>query len=304
MKNNVLVVGVIGFWAVILMVWSCNSGIFATPIEFYGRVIDQYNDPVADATIGFSVGSSLSGFSSPISGSSSKGYSAKSDAKGLFSLTGAKGATVSVFVQKDGYYSFNSKASAFFGYGSGPDPAMQPPPTKDKPAIFVLWKKGRVEQLIEGRFNPNIKADGTPNEWDLLKKAIAKPGSGNFKIELWSDRLSQEAVAANNHYTWSCKISVPNGGIVQRTDQYELSAPSDGYGDSVQVNFDRGNAQWESASQGVYFIRLANGCFGRVAVQVVPDGGNNSFVQFSYRVNPIPGDQNLDTSETTPFDRY
>jgi hypothetical protein len=269
----------------------------SAPIEFYGQVVDQNNNGVADAKISFSSVIGISGFRS----NASSEYSASSDKDGFFSIKGISGAVLSVYVQKDGYCDYKDKSNAAFGYGLGPDSSRKIPPTEDHPAIFVLWKKGKVVPLVESRFHPSIKADGTPLEMDLIKGSLVPVGTGNLRVELWSEEVSQATVAQNGHYDWRCKISIPSGGLAERTDLYKTSAPQEGYNESVSFNFSKEDADWKDNVHRNCFVHLANGSYGLVNYKIVPDGGNGPFIQINSRVNPTPGQQNLESNSSAPF---
>lgn len=68
------------------------------PIEFYGKVVDENTNPVSGANVSFI----YNRFSYP---EASFTTNTVSDSSGLFSLSGVKGSTLGVQVQKDGYYS-------------------------------------------------------------------------------------------------------------------------------------------------------------------------------------------------------
>ena len=65
-------------------------GVFSAPIEFYGRVMDQHREPVADAEVEFGAANH---FMEP-----STKYSARSDSNGYFSITGIQGAALNVSI--------------------------------------------------------------------------------------------------------------------------------------------------------------------------------------------------------------
>lgn len=70
--------------------------VFNTPITFYGKVIDQYGEPVPQADV------RLSANDEPLGGPTSE-YVRKTDVNGLFSIDGIVGLTLAVAVSKPGY---------------------------------------------------------------------------------------------------------------------------------------------------------------------------------------------------------
>jgi hypothetical protein len=76
------------------------------PIRFYGRVVDQDRQPVSGATVHFQW--------TVLSKQGTSEADTVSDEGGNFSLTGARGKNLGVYVTKQGYYTpENIKASGF-----------------------------------------------------------------------------------------------------------------------------------------------------------------------------------------------
>jgi len=111
-----------------------------TPITFYGRVVDQSNQPVPEAKAYFNAADKFGGPGTD--------YQRISDANGYFSITGIHGSDLGVGVGKDGYYS-RDQSHAYFNFGNGPHGKNLPPPARDNPAVFVLVKMGETEPLIK-----------------------------------------------------------------------------------------------------------------------------------------------------------
>ena len=104
--------------------------VLATPITFYGKVIDQNGGAVSNANVTYGTIDKFDADGSH--------FESKSDANGYFSISGIKGAVLTVGVWKDGYYSIDSKSDAAFAYGVGPDATRKEPPTRENPALFIL----------------------------------------------------------------------------------------------------------------------------------------------------------------------
>ena len=105
------------------------------PIAFYGRVIDQYGNPVSDADVGYTAADKSTHPGQIILASRTK--------DGLFEISGIKGAGLLVGVGKRGYYPIEGKSSASFAYGVGRDSYRQLAPTKEKTRYFLTSQDGR-----------------------------------------------------------------------------------------------------------------------------------------------------------------
>jgi len=256
---------------------------FATPIAFYGRVIDQNGAPVGAASVGYA----------PIDNflASTTRYTGVSDANGYFSIEGVKGVALSVGVGKQGYYAVDDKydkspsSAATFAYGMGPDSYRQSPPTKDKPAIFVLHKMGKTEPLVRVEKSTRIPKDGTSVSVDLMNGSLSSDGS--FRVEAWT-----QAPTSGRKFAWRCRVSVPGGGLIERKGEFDFEAPSDGYEESVEITIPQDAEQWTSQQQRNYFVRLQDNRYARVNFRMIA-GGNHYFILESF-LNPKPGSRNLE----------
>lgn len=256
------------------------QGVMATPITFYGKVIDQNGEPVSNANVGYSA---LDKFME--SGST---YSGKSDKKGQFSITGIKGARLSVNVRKEGYYFIDGKSNAAFAYGTGPDTYFREPPTKENLAIFVLHKMGKTEPLIAVSSRTyRVQRNGTPLNVSL-ETGRAGP-QGDFQVEAWTEDDKKDA---QQHYNWRCRISVLTGGLVERKERFDFEAPIDGYKLSDEIVMPQTAERWQPQVQKEYFIKLADGRYGRIQFKMLA-GGDHYFKLESF-LNPKPGSRNLE----------
>lgn len=116
---------------------------FNTPINFYGRVIDQYGDPVAGADVKLSANDKASG------GRPSE-ISVTTDADGHFSIVGIVGITLAVEISKPGYRNVprtteRAGSSGLFEYGLSSRGSHESSPAAR--AIFALQKIGTLDRL-------------------------------------------------------------------------------------------------------------------------------------------------------------
>ena len=265
------------------------QGIFNTPISFYGKVQDQFGKPVEGAQVKYSA---IDKF-----WENGSHYEGVSDASGYFSITGIKGAGLTVGVMKDGYDNIDGKSDGSFGYGMGVDKTRQKPPTQDSPAIFILRKKAKAEPLIAISTNFRVPKNGSPVEISLKTGMGVAPGQGDLKIECWT---SDQSKNAQGHYEWHCRFSTPGGGLVERGDQLDQEAPVDGYKPFVEFEMAQNTQPWRPSAGGEYFLKIGNGSYARARLQMIAGGDHFATVE-SY-LNPKPGSRNLeyDPSKQAP----
>ena len=98
-----------------------------SPIDFWGKVVNQNGTPIAGATAEITVSSML------IDPDNRPELKVLSDANGLFSLTGKKGIGIVVSVTMDGYYSDEVQSAAALNYFSKPATIRFPSEEQGKP---------------------------------------------------------------------------------------------------------------------------------------------------------------------------
>ena len=254
-----------------------------TAIEFYGRVVDEKTNPVEGAQIDFDC--------NDLSPKGTSFYHTQSAANGLFSIKDISGKLLAVKVSKEGYYAYQPFGTAFFYSGENhnfvPDAA--------NPVVFRLKKKGVTEPLVHiqapmgGPKGFRIARDGTALEISLVTGTVMPLGHGDLRVECQTDNQGKPS---GQKYDWKCQISVPQGGLVQSTDDLDFQAPQDGYRPSDVINMPATlEADWSNHDQRTYFLKLASGNYARMSFEMV--AGGDHFFKLESFLNPS-GSRNLE----------
>ena len=253
--------------------------VFSAPISFFGKVLDQYGEPIPDAKIHYSAADQYFG-------SGSK-YEGVSDVNGRFSISGIKGAGLYVSVYKGGYQETEASGGSF-GYGM---PSGRQPPSKEEPAVFVLRKKGPTEPLVVVSSRQyEVPKTGEPVAVNLRTGRKARTDRGDIQVESWVDEQSKDQL---NHFDWKCRVSVPGGGLMERNDPLVFEAPEDGYIPSVDIVMPQSAKQWKPRVEKDYFVRLADNNYAHLKLEMHAGGSYNFFVLESY-LN-LAGSRNLES---------
>ncbi len=254
---------------------------FATPRNLYGIVVDETETPIPGARV------HVSANDKPFSEKGTK-YELTSDANGRFSIIGKPGASFYVEVSKEGYYTYAASKGSI-DYAIKGDPQSRPPPSPDIPAKFILRKKGEPAELIYFQRYCKVAKDGTPYEISFTTGKQTPLGEGDLRVEAWT---YDQGVAPGARFDWKCRISVPGGGLIERTGALNFEAPESGYVPSAE--YDR-----KSLEQGLpggslkhYFVKTREGKYARIEFEMRA-GGENFFTLRSY-LNPS-GSRNLES---------
>jgi hypothetical protein len=252
-----------------------------TPIEFYGIVVDESNNPVADVQVDFSC--------NDMSPTGTSNYHAVSDENGFFSLKNVTGKLLVITgIAKSGYYTSRNDNNSF-EYGDAHITSIGNP----NPIVFHLRKKGEGANLIEKKFPLGIgqiwqlRHDGTPIELDLLNGSQNISGNGQLKLEFWRDISDKHA----QKFDWKLQVTMLNGGFIGTDEEFPFNAPENGYQSPIVMDMSTNNPNWQGNVNTNYYFQLPDGKYGRMDFQFLPYNG--VFTIHSY-VNPT-GSRDLES---------
>lgn len=238
------------------------SNEWRTPIQFYGKVVDENTNPVAGAQIDFSC--------NDISETGTSNYKSTSDERGMFSIQEISGKLLTVNVTKEGYYTSKQDNDSYYYAGQN----VNFSPDIYNPVLFHLRKKGNGASLITVSYPgfahiAQLHRDGTPIELDLLNGSQAATGTGQLKLEFWKST----SVSKNKNFDWKLQLSAPGGGLVPTDEEFDFQAPANGYQPSIVIDMPATNSAWQAELNTKFYIQLANGNYGRVQVYILPRNG-------------------------------
>lgn len=265
---------------------------FQTPIEFYGKVVDQHGDPVAGASI------TILPFDNAF-GSSDTKMMLVSDASGEFSVKGLKGLAMGVETYKEGYltYSdlgFEKPASAHrIEYGlDGTKGARFKDP--QHPTRFTLYKLGPLEPMIYVEdTNWRLPVDGKPRQ--IALDSVKGVGAHQIEFRFTSDwNQIPSGKRWGKQYNWSLEASIPGGGFCKMGSDYSFEAPESGYEEKIGIGYPVNTpaGQWQKAAYGKYFVKFADGIYGRIRFSIEGDSDMSPLMMTSW-MSLKPGSRNL-----------
>ena len=246
-------------------------------VDMYGKVVDQYGQPVVGVKVQGNLTITL-GFMSE----RNEGSSTETDTKGMFQFIGLTGSQLGVTVSKKGYV----MGARGEGYKTPAGGKTSP----DDRAILTMWKLRGPEPLVSSSFESSVAYDGTSSRFDLATQK--KSPDGDLQVTL--SRSPLEVRRSGNRFDWDVKIEMLHGGLVPENDPYPYWAADNGYQSSFEFNMITNNVPWRSTMAQNFYIRSSHGQYGRMQVNVYANL-TPARIKFDFWINPS-GSQNLEPS--------
>jgi hypothetical protein len=224
--------------------------------DFYGKVIDQYGQPVA----GVNVTGNLFLEQGYDADEKREAFKTLTDAGGLFQFTGLHGSSLGVTVAKEGY-----EMGQGVGFYEAPNKEGETIPTER--AIFKMWKLKGPEPMTRANIHAYIPCDGSVTRYDLLTGK--KNASGDLAVQLTRNPVD---IDRGKPFDWSIVLEISNGGLQEVVDLYPNEAPADGYKTTIATNFPADMPKWTPSFDNSYYFEAKNGqVFGRININFQAD---------------------------------
>lgn len=248
---------------------------FRTPIIFYGKVIDENDQPVVGAEIKYSCNSIDVTLTQEVH------YDGKvySDASGMFKIDGIRGIDLGFQLSHPDYYN-SVKNRTLVGYARGRDPNV--PETPEAAWIFRMYKKKNPIAMVSGSGGVKVPPNGTPG-------IISCGKYGRLQAEYLGN---PPPTYTGKPFEWLVRLSVPNGGIMEAGPEFNFEAPMSGYQPFIEINMKNTQQGWVESVRKNYFISFGQN-FSRMNIYV--NSGKEAFVSIDYLINPTLGDRNLES---------
>jgi hypothetical protein len=255
------------------------------PISFYGKVVDQSNQPVADVKVEMGI---LSGYLKSPQEFKQKVTNAAllTDADGRFALENASGSSIQLnAITKDGYKLSPKQAKAAYLY--------YPPefhPDVNNPVVFQMWKMQGAESLLNSSWHGKVHCDGTLLAFDLRS---GKPtNDGDLQIVCIRTPLSSPP-PGNAHFDYKFQITLISGGIQPTGDEFTYLAPETGYSPSFTVEQKADDPKWWGRVTKEFYIKTSDGHYGRLFVDWYAAQNSPNHIEWDCSINPS-GSRNLE----------
>lgn len=262
-----------------------------TSIKVYGRVVDQFGDPVAGANVRLSPINRLQ-----------DSYGKKTvttDADGRFFADGLYGNALGISAEKEGYLRIpelsDVASGALLDYERGGRGTGDQFSVPSNPIVLELLKIGPTEPMVHVKKKHwKLSLDGTPQTIALN----SKEGQGTHKIEFrfasnWI-KLPMDNEINSKLFDWSFEIHVPGGGLIWDKSDAKFEAPAAGYKEVVRYEYPSTlpREEWKRFQHGRYFVKFPDDTYGRIQFQIDGSSDRSPLYMESW-LNLTPGSRNL-----------
>jgi len=267
-------------------------------IDFHGRVIDQYGNPVKNGIIVYI------GANAYLSAGGGMGF-VETDTNGFFVID-TTGASLQLRGVKhpdiDGVlFSNGAIAAQFYANDHHGDIYNYNKYSKKENAYIIqAWRFGLYENAKKGNIRGHYDRVGQLYTLDLTKNTytdIIQKGKRNGQLRISCTRQLMEN--PKDFGSWSTTIEAINGGLQETDDLYMNVAPMSGYASSVNINMMKSNSEYahELLDKSYYFKSNNGKEYGVLQVDFVPHSkywdDKACIVDIKYKINST-GSRNLE----------
>ena len=284
-------------------------------ITFWGRVVDQYGQPVVGAAIYNAGGNAW------LSSGGGSGF-AHTDDEGYFKVRNSgAGLTLSQIVHPEieyGYLpdrgSYDRESQQFLISSKRfisqideghPNDSWRKYTKKSKAYEINVWRLGEYEGAKGGGISTALSADGSVKTLRLHKPSgkRAPPGKtdGQFHISCYHPPIKHHL----DEVDWRFTITPVNGGIQASDERYMNRAPETGYQAEWVTEMKAGSPDFkrQKFNQRFYFTANNGQDYGVLFIHVAPFNSiDRCGVNASYKINST-GSRNLELKKK-PTDKY
>lgn len=236
------------------------------PIEFWGKIIDQYGNPVDEVEILYYAGGGYLG------GGSGFGR-IKTDSSGLFHIVDREGGSLNLRnLKKEGYQIvIQPQDNLFHSFKQYPDSLVWLDYSKKNPFIFNAWKNHEDfvgKKIIHGEFRSYFKADGLGYDIDLFGGPTQKFKRDCLNCQLKVSFLREPVQGNSNLNNWEIVFIPIEGEIIRAESLYTNEAPISGWMERIVYSSDD---YTDSVDSGVksFYLKLEDGNkYARVSFQL------------------------------------
>lgn len=245
------------------------------PIEFYGKVVDEYEQPIvgASAVLTWTISQET------------PWKSILTDHEGRFQIANVLGKILSVRIYHTNYYGgMNSYGSYEYADFSQNDFHT---PDSNNPVIFRLKKKGPREPMYRWDYCSDIQTNGRPIWFDVARRRVGE--TGDFGVA-YKRQAPERGPDTDFTVTF---IAAPGAGLLLSEEEFMFEAPIEGYRNLYSFEEKGLEPGSKNLIKSTYYLRTTKGHYAKVNAEVAQYNSPGGQVNLSIYHNPS-GSRNLE----------
>ncbi len=119
-----------------------------------------------------------------------------------------------------------------------------------------------------------LPLDGTVRKISLDSKTGEGPHQIEFSLRSETHIRNEQGRSVYDAFDWTFEAKIPGGGFVWNDNDFNFEAPETGYKESIRYHYsaDMTKETWKRFQHGRYFVKFADGSYGRIRLDI--DGGS------------------------------
>jgi hypothetical protein len=241
-----------------------------SPVDTYGKVIDQDGQPVS--------GAKIRGCLEFEEKEIKEEHDTKTDGQGQFHFLGLIAKDLVAVPEKEGY-EYDLMHPVLRPKNYLPDP--------NNPLVYTMWKLRGPEPMKHIQIYSQVPRDGSSKRFDLLSNV--QRNTGNLVVALTRNPLTLNQSNRLKPFNWSVTFEITNGGFQEITNIYPNEAPLEGYQPTLTWSFPTNAVAWQSNFKHNYYFKSQGGqVYGRITLEVWA-GGMTELAPFNADIYANPG---------------
>ncbi len=159
--------------------------------------------------------------------------------------------------------------------------------SEENAELFRMHSKGRPVSLVHRRGGANVPV----NSGSATVNFVGQENSriiGTLQIEASGNTPKNWNPEP---YDWAVRLTVPDGGLIESTNQFDFVAPDSGYQQAVEIEMGKDQQGWSDSINKTFFVKSAAG-YIRLGIHM--RAKTPLYTSFEYYFNP-DGSQNLES---------
>jgi hypothetical protein len=220
------------------------------PIEFYGRVVDQFGEPVAGATVLLTWTAVDDAHRAEVD----------SDSRGRFELVGVRGKFLGVSIRKLGYLP-TTRSGSGFEYAEFSSERFHVA-VREEPVEFRLHKLLGADPMLKYITNREVVVGSDPIVLDVESGSIGTAGDLSFRITTGSLR-------GPSGPDFSIAVAAIDGAMLAATtDEFLFTAPEAGYSTSMVLRVTPSDPAYRRAQPYRFYVKTRSGKYAAVTGEI------------------------------------